>query len=161
MLAPERRRELIDKIRVLPEQLAARVRDLSADQLTTHFLAHEWSVAQNVHHLGDSHMNSVIRLKLILTEEHPTLRPYDQDEWAKTAEANSPEIEISLRLLVGLHARWVMLFEGLSEAEWARTGFHPENGDVSVEDLLQTYAAHGEGHLDQIARTLAAQKEQN
>jgi hypothetical protein len=157
MLTPERRRELIDTIGALPERLAARVRGLSDEQLTTHFLAHEWTVAQNVHHLGDSHMNSFIRLKLILTEEHPTLRPYDQDEWAKTPEANSPEIEISLRLLAGLHARWVMLFEGLSEAEWARTGYHPENGDMSVEDILQVYAAHGEGHLDQIARTLAAQ----
>src|SRR5690349_12874839 len=147
MLTPERRRELIDKIRVLPEQLAARVRDLSAEQLTTHFLAHEWTVAQNVHHLGDSHMNSFIRLKLILTEDHPTLRPYNQDDWAATAEANSPDIEISLRLLAGLHARWVTLFESLSEAQWARTGFHPENGDMSVEDILGVYAAHGEGHI--------------
>jgi hypothetical protein len=157
MLTPERRRELIDTIRVLPERLAARVRGLSDEQLTTHFLAQEWTVAQNVHHLGDSHMNSFIRLKLILTEEHPTLRPYDQDEWAKTPEANSPDIEISLRLLAGLHARWVMLFEGLSEADWQRTGYHPENGDMSVEDILQVYAAHGEGHIDQINRTLAAQ----
>src|SRR5581483_12505877 len=105
MLTPERRGKLIDTIRVLPERLAARVRGLSDEQLTTHFLAHEWTVAQNVHHLGDSHMNSFIRLKLILTEDHPTLRPYDQDEWAKTPEANSPDIEISLRLLAGLHAR--------------------------------------------------------
>lgn len=157
MLTPEQRRELIDKIRVLPEQLATGVRGLSDAQLTTHFLAHEWTVAQNVHHLGDSHMNSFIRLKLILSEDHPTLRPYDQDEWAKTAEANSPDVEISLRLLAGLHARWVMLFEGLDDAQWARTGFHPENGDVSAEDLLQIYAAHGEGHLGQIARTLAAE----
>src|SRR5215213_5388837 len=157
MLTQNQRRELIDTIRALPERLAACVSDLSAEQLTSHLLAHEWTVAQNVHHLGDSHMNSFIRLKLILTEEHPTLRPYDQDEWAATPEANSPDIEISLRLLAGLHARWIMLFEGLSEAEWARTGFHPENGDMSAEDVLRIYAAHGEGHLDQIARTLAAQ----
>ena len=157
MLTQNQRRELIDTIGALPERLAARVRVLSAAQLTTHFLAHEWTVAQNVHHLGDSHMNSLIRLKLILTEDHPTLRPYDQDAWASTPEANSAEIEISLRLLAGLHARWIMLFEGLNEADWQRTGFHPENGDVSVEDLLRTYTAHGEGHLDQIARTLAAE----
>jgi hypothetical protein len=150
------RRIWIEKIRALPDEMADLTAGLTSVQLTTPYLAGEWSVAQNVHHVADSHMNSYIRLKLILAEDHPTLRPYDQDRWAATPEANLPDLGASLTLLAGLHARWATLFEGLSEEQWSRTGFHPENGNVSVEDILRSYAAHGEGHLDQIRRTLAA-----
>ncbi len=146
----------IEQIRSLPDELAALTRGLSSEQLTTCFLAGEWSVAQNVHHVADSHMNSYIRMKLILAEEQPTLRPYDQDVWATTPEANLPDLSASLTLLRGLHARWANLFERLEETQWLRTGYHPEHGAVSVEDILRSYAAHGEGHLDQIRRTLAA-----
>ena len=156
MLSPQERTERIATLAALPERLSQLVAGLTVAQLTTHYLPDEWTVEQNVHHLGDSHMNSVIRLKLILTEDHPTLRPYDQDAWALTPEANAAEMTPSLALLAGLHARWVRLFSELSESQWQRTGFHPENGNVSVEDLLITYAAHGEGHLDQIRQTLAA-----
>jgi hypothetical protein len=151
------RKGLIDKIKRLPAQLELLVGGLSYDQLHTHYLPAEWTVAQNVHHLADSHMNSFIRIKLILTEEHPTLRPYDQDAWALTADYQHTPITESLTLLRGLHSRWAVLFDKLSEEQWRRSGFHPDNGEVTVEGLLRSYAAHGEGHLDQITRTLAAQ----
>lgn len=157
MLTEPQRRELIEKIRILPAQVRACVHGLADAQLTTHFLAGEWTVAQNVHHLADSHMNSVIRLKLILTEERPILKPYDQDRWAALPDAGMAALEESLKILEGLHARWVRVFESLDEADWARVGVHPEIGEVMVEDLLVGYAAHGEGHIDQMKRTLAAQ----
>ena len=146
----------LEQIRALPAQLAELTAGLTLAQLATPFIPGEWSVAQNVHHVADSHMNSFIRLKLILAEDHPTLRPYDQDVWASTPEANLPDLSASLQLIAGLHARWAALFERLDAAQWQRTGFHPENGVVSVEDILRSYAAHGEGHLDQIRKTLAA-----
>jgi hypothetical protein len=158
MMTNEQRQPLIDKIRHLPDQLATLVNSLSVEQLTTHYLPHEWTVAQNVHHLADSHMNSFIRLKLILTEERPTVKPYDQDAWALKPDANNPDLETSLMLLRGLHRRWVILFENLQETDWSRVGVHPEVGVITPEDLLRTYADHGEGHLDQITRTLAAQE---
>ena len=156
MSTQAQRQVWIAKIARLPAQIEALVRDLSDEQLSAHYLKAEWSVAQNVHHLADSHMNSFIRLKLILTEEKPTLKPYNQDAWAERADADNIAIQSSLGLLQGLHRRWVTLFESLAEAEWSRCGFHPENGEVSVEDLLRIYADHGEGHIDQITRTLAA-----
>ena len=158
MFTPQQRQELIGKIAHLPAQIEALVHDLSAEQLSTHYLANEWPVAQNVHHLADSHMNSFIRLKLILTEEKPTLKPYDQDAWAVRADADNIAIQSSLMLLQGLHRRWVTLFESLQADEWSRSGFHPQNGEVSVKDLLRTYADHGKAHIDQITRTLAAGK---
>ena len=155
MLTNEQRHHLIRKIDRLPADLEAVVRELSDEQLTTHYLEGEWTVAQNVHHLADSHMNSFIRLKLMLTEDRPTLKPYDQEAWAELSDGNNPAIETSLTLLQGLHRRWVMIFEQLPAADWGRAGLHPEIGEVTVEDLLQSYAAHGEGHIDQINRTLA------
>lgn len=150
------RTTLINKIRRLPEQVASLVAGLSDGQLTARPLAGEWSVAQNVHHLADSHMNSYIRCKLIATEEHPTLKPYDQELWAELADASGADVTVSLSLLTALHSRWVVFWQSLADDAWARTGFHPENGTVSLDDLLESYADHGEAHLDQITRTLAA-----
>jgi hypothetical protein len=152
------RQRNIEKIRRLPQQVADLTGGLTAEQLTTHFLDGEWSVAQNVHHLADSHMNSYVRLKLILTEENPTIRPYDQNLWAETPEANSPDLSASLTLLRGLHQRWADLFAALDENQWQRTGLHPESGVITPASLLKSYAQHGDDHLDQMQRTLAAQR---
>lgn len=157
MLTQAERQELIAKIKNLPGQLTELVQNLSDEQLTTSYLVGEWTVAQNIHHVADSHINSYVRIKLILTEEHPTLRPYNQDAWANLVDADTTTLETSLMILTGLHQRWVSLFESLSEAEWQRTGLHPEVGEMTLDDFLQTYAAHGEAHIDQVQRTLAAQ----
>jgi hypothetical protein len=156
MLSASDRRIYIEKIRQLPSQVRELVRELTDEQLYTHFLEGEWSVAQNVHHLVDSHMNTYIRMKLMLTEERPTLKPYDQAKWAELPDYQLP-IETSLKLLEALHERWTVLFESLSYEQWQRTGYHPEVGQIRVDDLLKSYAEHGEAHLDQIQRTLAAQ----
>jgi hypothetical protein len=157
MLTVQQRHAYIDHIRHLPEHVATLVRDLSAEQLTTPYLAGEWTVAQNVHHLADSHMHSYIRCKLIATEDQPPLKPYDQANWATFADATDADVTMSLTLLRSLHVRWVTFWEHLPEAAWQRTGYHPENGVVSLEMQLHLYAAHGMGHLDQMRRTLAAQ----
>ena len=157
-MTTQERQQDIDKIRRLPGQIEALVSGLSAAQLTTHFLASEWTVAQNVHHLADSHMNSYIRCKLILTEEKPPLKPYDQDAWANLPDAQSADLSASLLLLAQLHARWVTFWETLPETAWSRVGFHPDNGPMTLADIVQGYAAHGEAHIDQNTRTLAAER---
>lgn len=157
MLTPAERQHLIEEIRKLPGQVADLIRDLTPEQLTTPFLPGEWTVAQNVHHLFDSHANSYVRCKLILTEDNPTLKPYDQDRWAALPDATSADVGISLALLANLHARWVIFWTHLPEAAWARSGLHPESGPVTLEQQLQLYADHGHAHLDQMQRTLAAQ----
>jgi glc operon protein GlcG len=154
--APGEKEQLIATIAALPARLSDLIAALTPEQLTARPLAGEWSVAQNVHHLGDSHMNSFIRLKLILTEPNPLLKPYDQDAWAASAEATGADLSDSFALLRGLHARWTHLFASLTDEQWRRTGLHPDYGPMSAIDLLRLYARHGEGHLDQIRRTMAA-----
>jgi hypothetical protein len=151
------RKAQIEKIRQLPDQLAALLDGLAEEQLTTQFIPGEWSVAQNVHHLFDSHLHSYLRCKLILTETHPTLKPYDQNVWAQLPDATTADCAASLSGLRGLHGRWVTFWQSLPDDAWERTAYHPESGVVTLADQLRYYAAHGEGHVYQIAHTLVAQ----
>ena len=157
MLSSEKRQSYIQTIAQLPAQLERAIDNLSDEQLSSLYLDEEWSVAQNVHHMADSHMNSFIRLKMILTEDHPSIKPYDQDAWVNMADELSLDMENSFSILRGLHRRWVMVFESLNGDDWQRTGHHPEIGTVTVDDMLEMYAAHCRDHLAQIERTLAAE----
>lgn len=156
-MTAEERAALVAKIAVLPQQLEALVATLSPAQLTARPFSGEWSIAQNVHHLADAHMNAFVRVKLILTEESPEYKPYSQDAWAELPEGASSHIADSLELLRGLHKRWVRLYASLPEEAWTRTGANPVTKRVyTMEDMLRTYAGHGEVHMDGIRRTLAA-----
>ncbi len=157
MLTSEQRAMQIEKIRRLPSQLRALVANLSAEQLTTHFVDGEWTVAQNVHHLADAHMNSFILFKRILHEEQPAIRGYDADDWAYMADANHADIESSLRILDSLHGRWVQLITSLNDDDFTRFGINSVGNERSIDDYVRIYGDHGEAHIDQIQRTLAAQ----
>lgn len=145
-----------EKIRRLPSQLRVLVAHLNTEELTTHYLDGEWSVAQNVHHLADAHMASFINFKRILSEDEPPIRGYDADDWAYLADANHADIEGSLRILENLHARWVQLLTSLSEEQFARFGINSVGNKRTVDDYVRIYGNHGEAHIDQIERTLAA-----
>lgn len=151
----DNRQELIETIERLPAILEAVVSDLTEAQLDAPGGDGDWTVRQVVHHIADSHMNSLIRMKLMLTEEHPTLKPYDQEQWADLPDTNALPIAPSLAILRGLHARWTALLRGLPETAWSRTGFHPENGEVTIDSMLESYAHHGQDHVEQIKRLRA------
>jgi len=102
-----------------------------------------------VHHLADSHMNAVVRTKLILTEDGPPLKGYNQDDWAQLPDTRLP-IRPSLDLLKGLHERWTRLLQSITEEQWVRTGMHSESGQITLENILNTYSRHGENHVAQI-----------
>ncbi len=145
------RDKLIAQIRELPAKLKAAVNGLNQTQLSTPYREGGWTVRQVVHHLLDSHMNAFVRMKLVLTEDHPTLKTYRQEEWARLPDADEAPISLSLVALEGLHGRWIILLKSLAESDWERTAFHPDNGDMSIDDLLRIYAAHGENHVSQIS----------
>ena len=156
MLTTKERNQMIAKIRGLPSSVEATVKNLNDEQLDTPYRDGGWTVRQVVHHLADSHMNAFVRAKLMLTEEKPTLKPYDQEKWAVLKDTIGIPIQSSLSILRGVHERWTVLFETLSESSWSRLAFHPEIGDITVEDLLTTYARHGENHVGQITKLKAA-----
>ncbi|MEM9953447.1 MAG: DinB family protein [Chloroflexota bacterium] len=147
------RAEKIAIIRDFVPRLRAQIADLSEEQLTTAYNAPEWTIAQNVHHLVDSHVNSYMRFKLILTEDNATIRPYDQDAFALLPDAMDAHVEDSLLILQGLHARWARMLDTISD--WSKAGYHPElDKAVSLDDLLDIYSDHCNAHIQQIQAVL-------
>jgi uncharacterized damage-inducible protein DinB len=149
-LTPARREELIGIVARTPQKLQEAVRGLSLEQLDTPYRPGGWTVRQVVHHLPDSHLNSYIRFKLALTEERPTIKPYEEDRWAELADTFNTPIEVSLTLLESLHVRWVNLLRSLSDTDWQRTLFHPQNGEMTLSRVLDLYAWHGPHHVAQV-----------
>ncbi len=141
----------IDQIEEAPARMCAAIAGLSDAQLDTPYRPGGWTVRQVVHHVPDSHMNSYVRYRLALTEDSPTIKPYEEARWAELADARSLPIEPSLALLESLHARWVPLLRSLSVADWKRTFRHPELGLVSLEKNAALYAWHGRHHTAHIA----------
>jgi uncharacterized damage-inducible protein DinB len=143
------RNDAIATLAELPEQLRNAVDGLSAAQLGTPYRDGGWTVRQVVHHIADSHMNAVIRVKLSLTEDWPTVKPYDEAAWANLHDMVAP-VEWSLELVESLHARWVLLLQSLNEEQWTRGCNHPQNGPMTVERSTLLYAWHSRHHVAHI-----------
>lgn len=157
-MAPDlKRRDKINALRSLPGELRSAIADLNDPQLDTPYRDGGWTVRQVVHHIADSHMNAYIRARLILTEANPTLKPYDQDAWARLIDAAGAPVAPSLAIVDGVHDRLVRLFEACSEPDWSRPALHPESGTMTLEKVLNIYSGHGTNHVKQIL-TLRKQK---
>jgi len=151
ILTLQERRSAIDTIAAVPQKMREAIRDLNDQQLDTPYREGGWTVRQVVHHVPDSHMNAYIRLKLALTEDSPTIKPYDEALWAGLADSRDTPIETSLTLLESLHKRWDTLLRSLKEADFRRTFRHPEHpGDLSLDWLLAMYDWHGRHHVAHI-----------
>jgi uncharacterized damage-inducible protein DinB len=133
----------------LPSNLAAAVDDLDESQLDTPYRDGGWTVRQTVHHVADSHANALIRFKLALTEDTPTIRPYMEDQWATLGDCKLP-VDVSLRLNDALHQRWVAVLDAMSEADFQRKLIHPESGEWTLENFLAMYAWHAKHHTAHI-----------
>lgn len=147
---PDLRRAATEIIAQAPTALRAAVRGLTNEQLDTPYRPGGWSLRQVTHHLPDSHMNAYIRLRLALTEENPTIKPYEESRWAELADAKSGPVEHSLALMDSLHARWVALLRSLPIEAFSRLWTHPEHGELTVDWHLQQYAWHCRHHVAQI-----------
>jgi len=151
LLATEaERRQWLEEIARTPVQLRAAVTGLSDSQLDTPYRPGGWSVRQVAHHLADSHVNSYVRFRLALTEDEPPIKPYNQESWAQLSDAHTAPVELSLKLLEGLHQRWVLLLSSLPAESFARALWHPEMGRVTLEKYLALYAWHGRHHVAHI-----------
>lgn len=136
----------IEDVTALPRHLRAAVAGLTASQIDTPYRPGGWTVRQVIHHVADSHMHAFLRLKFALAETTPTIKPYDEQTWARFADTQLP-LDVSLALLDGLHARWAAVMLSLDEDAFARTFIHPERPEpVSLTRHLQIYAWHGRHH---------------
>jgi hypothetical protein len=138
----------IQTLRLLPVRLRAAVADLNDAQLNTPYRDGGWSVRQVVHHLGDSHTNAYVRFKLALTEDWPTIKPYEEALWANLTDTLS--VDASLAFVEALHGRWVALLEALTEEDFRKGYTHPVNGRQGLAKVLAMYDWHSRHHTAHI-----------
>ncbi|MDR3273527.1 MAG: putative metal-dependent hydrolase [Flavobacteriaceae bacterium] len=141
----------IEDIASFPQRLKKEVEYLSEEQLDTPYRPEGWTIRQVVHHCADSHMNSFIRFKLALTENNPTVKPYFEALWAELPDYKSAPLEPSIKILEGVHQRWVIILQSLSEEDRKKSFFHPkDNKTIYLDEVTGIYAWHGNHHLAHI-----------
>lgn len=145
-VTPGKRTAWIRQIAELPGALAAAADGMSDAQIGTPYRPGGWTVREVIHHVADSHLNAYTRFKLALTEDNPTIKPYDEGAWARLADTGQTSIAVSLRLLDALHTRWVAVLEAMKAEDFSRPLVHPVNGPMTLDRLLQLYAWHGRHH---------------
>jgi uncharacterized damage-inducible protein DinB len=149
-LSNEARLAAIDTLAAAPSQLRKAVANLSDAQLDTPYRPGGWTVRQVVHHVPDSHLNAYVRIKLALTENHPTIKTYDEARWAMLEDSRTTPVTTSLTLLDAVHDRMLRVLRAIPPSDFARTVNHPENGVMTVDDILAMYAWHGRHHTAHI-----------
>ncbi|MCC7124894.1 MAG: putative metal-dependent hydrolase [Acidobacteria bacterium] len=149
-ITPASRAADIETIGRLPRELRAAVEQAGEARLDTPYRDGGWTVRQVVHHVADSHINAYVRFKLIVTETSPVLKPYEEARWAELEDGRRGDPAVSLGILDGLHVRWHYLLTRLPAEAFARTGHHPERGDITLDWLLQLYAWHGRHHTGHV-----------
>ena len=144
------RAEHITQIEEAPVRLRQAVRGLSADQLRQPYRDGGWTLAQVVHHVADSHVNSYIRFKLAATADNPLITAYDEAQWAQFPDAVSVDVDVSLSLLDAVHHRWLVFLRSLDAGQFERTFQHSALGPVTLDRALALYAWHGRHHTAHI-----------
>jgi uncharacterized damage-inducible protein DinB len=140
------RAALVARLDAFPTLLRAAQHQLDDAQLDTPYRPGGWTVRQLLHHVADSHTNAYVRLKLGLTEEAPTIKPYDEERWAGLPDSAEVPVAQALTMVELVHARLVVLGRAMDDAAAARTIVHPVNGVTRLDQLLALYAWHGEHH---------------
>jgi uncharacterized damage-inducible protein DinB len=150
-LTPDQRKAAVRTLAETPSTLRAALKGLSDKQLDTPYRPDGWSVRQVVHHIADSHMNALTRLKLGLTEDMPTIKPYDEAKWAELDDSRSALVDESVQMIAGLHARWVYLLQRMTPEQFSRKLNHPEwKEPMSLDTLLALYEWHSRHHVAHI-----------
>lgn len=144
-------KEWLLDIQYLPQHIENALINLDEHQIDTPYREGGWTIRQVVHHVADSHMNAYIRFKLGLSEENPSIKPYDQDAWAEMPDTKNLPVNISVTLLFALHRRWTELLNNMQPNEWERTLFHPEyKKTMTLWYVLGLYSWHSRHHVAQI-----------
>jgi DinB family protein len=152
-VTPEKRKAWIAQITALPTELNAALAALPPGGLDRPYRPDGWTARQVVHHLADSHLNAHTRMRLALTEENPSIKTYEESEWARLEDAMHGDPASSLAILDGLHKRFTILLESLQPEQFGRTANHPQWGPITLDYLLQMYSwhcRHHVGHIKQI-----------
>lgn len=149
-------RENIAYLKAFPAILSEKVANLPDEILDKSYRPEGWTLRQVVHHLADSHINAYIRCKLLLTQDNPTINPYQEQKWAEMEDAKYLPVSVSLQLLTALHTRWALALENVPDSDFSRTYTHPQYGHIfELGEVMALYAWHCKHHLGHIMLVLA------
>ncbi|MCB0665168.1 MAG: putative metal-dependent hydrolase [Saprospiraceae bacterium] len=138
----------IDEIDRIPDQFRTLVQSLSDEKLNTPYRPDGWTARQVIHHVPDSHFQAYCRFKWVLTEEHPTIKPYHENRWAELPDSKFTPVSVSLDMLSSVHSRWVMLMRNIDREDFDKYYIHPEyNNKYALGAVCKLYAWHGKHHL--------------
>ncbi len=147
--------EHLANIKVFPELLTTLCSKISEADLKKEYREGGWNVKQLVHHLGESHINAYIRVKLALTEENPTIKPYIESLWINTPENEILDIAVSLSMLKAVQLKLSTLLEHVAESDLNKTYWHPQyNQSFTIRHVMALYSWHGLHHLAHIKLAL-------
>ncbi len=147
--------QAIEDIAGLPVEFEKAINSLSNEQLDTPYRPGGWTIKQLVHHVVDSHINAYVRMKIALTEKDPTIRPYEEGEWAKLEDTATTPVKISLDMLSLLHKRWVNLIRSLDSTQLTKKYYHPGDKEwVNLKTMIGMYAWHGNHHLAHVTELI-------
>lgn len=149
-VTPEKRQKWIAEVEQAPSVFRRAVAGLTQAQLDTPYREGGWTVRQVIHHMADSHLQSVVRFRLALTEENPAISGYDPAKWAELPDAKIGPVEVSLALFEAIHGRWLLLLRAMNPADFRKTFRRPDGQVIALDRLLQTYAWHGKHHAAHI-----------
>lgn len=145
----------ITTIQSFSQEIEKTTQSLTTEQLNWRYRPDGWSIKQVVHHLADSHMNALIRIKLALTEDSPVIRPYEEARWAELCDGLSNDISASLKIINGVHEKWAHVLKNLSDEQWNKMYFHPQHQRLlSIKEGLGIYDWHCKHHLAHIKQAL-------
>lgn len=148
-LSESERMERINTIQNSANRLREAVEGLDKNKIDTKYI--NWTIRQIAFHLADSHVNIYLRFLWTLTEDRPTIKPFDQEKCAELEPAKTGGIEVAINLLEAIHNQWVILLKSMKDEEFQKCFYHPEpQKDVTLDEAVNYYAWHTQHHIAQI-----------
>lgn len=114
-----------------------------------------WTVLEVVCHLRDYDRIFQDRVVMMLEQDHPALPHFDHEALAVERHYNNQNLSQVYSDLRQSRAAFIELFARLNEAQWQRSGVHPERGHFTMLDAAVQVGTHEVNHLEQITRILS------
>ncbi len=142
--------EIVEKVRTLPDRVAAVVAGLSEQELRRRPAEDEWSIKEVCGHLCDDSEMWRRRLALMLTQDNPTLPTYEQEELVRERAYQDADLAAVLADFKRNRQEIAGQLSSLAPSDWERAGIHPEHGPRTIRTGMELMIAHTEGHLEQL-----------
>lgn len=116
----------------------------------------EWTIHEIIIHITDSEANSYVRCRRFVAEPGQLLMAYDENQWAKALDYHVLDVDTAVSLFKWLRQSSYELIQTVSDEVWQNVAYHPESGQMSFDDWLDTYTRHVPDHIAQMERIYQA-----